>query len=136
MIWVFAFLPFMPNEIWAQPEILVLTAIGYNIGLAFFGVGFVLAIPSKWFNWWLAFVLIGMALEFLSLGFILLLCQLSLKGSMDSSHAFRILDRLIRPLYWFSKGLIVLVSVIPIRGWIDYVRWRSKQKLSSTPHLG
>jgi len=133
MIWVFAFLPFMPKEIWAQPEKLVLTVIGFNIGLAFFGVGFALAIPCKWFNRWMALVFIGMALEFLSLGLIYLLCHPSLKGQIDPSQAWRILNWLIPPLYWFSKGLLVLVSVIPTRGWIDYVCWRMRQKRSSTP---
>jgi hypothetical protein len=136
VIFVFAFFPFLPDEVAAKPVIFALFTVGYCAFLAFFGVGFALAIPSKWFNWWMALVFIGMALEFLSLGLIYLLCHPSLKGQIDPSQAWRILNWLIPPLYWFSKALLVLVSVIPTRGWIDYVRWRRKQKRSSTPQLG
>src|SRR6266436_3119073 len=54
VIFVFAFFPFLPDEVAAKPVIFALFTVGYCAFLAFFGVGFALAIPSKWFNWWMA----------------------------------------------------------------------------------
>jgi hypothetical protein len=124
MLWVFVFLPFMPKEIWARPMILILTAILYCIGLAFFGVGFTLSIRSKWFILWWRILILGFILEMLLLGLIWVICAPISDGLVDPNAAFNLIGWIIRPLYWFSCALIAFAALVAARGWVDFFRWR------------
>jgi hypothetical protein len=120
-IYVFAFLPFMPKQIWAEPATLILTVIGFNLGLAFGAVGLLFANRSKWFNLWVrVFIFGGKFVLFLGLALIGGLCWLSLKGHLNLSLADKILGWVILPLYWFSRAFIVLIALIAVRGWVDH----------------
>jgi hypothetical protein len=86
-----------------------------------------LAIIPKWPWWWWAFFLV-LKLPLLFLALIYLLCVLSLNGHVDPNLGFKVIDWVIRPLYWFTLALIALVGLVAARGWVDFVRWHHRRK--------